>query len=235
MKSSVRLSAILGLFALVTIPIAVILPVPAQQGQPGGRPGGGQNGQNGNGNGNGGLSNLVPPGIDLIIANPADNSLIVRDPPVDDPNAPPKLVVRAQWLEMMRSSTALKRFKALDSPEVTLSSGVMGEIKVKNPVKTVSYPIRIKLDKANVITASLYAPNEPGRVLYQLDRKEDVHPGDSVVINGIIAPQQDGGQKESYLQLTFNLPPKEEPDKNLLLDEENGKNIRPAGKPTAGK
>jgi hypothetical protein len=228
MKSSGRLSAIIGLAALTAILAIAIWPASAQQGQPGG----GQNG-NGNGNGNGGLSSLVPPGIDFILGYTPDNSLIVRDPPVDD-NAHPKVLVRAQWLEMMRTSTALKRFKALDSPEVTLSSTVMGEIKVKNTVKTVNYPIRIKLDKDNIITAVLYASDEPGRVLYRIERKDDVHPGDSVVINGIIAPQQDGGQKESYLQLTFNLPVKEA-DAVLLMDGDNGKNIRPAGKPTAAK
>src|SRR5258708_3077666 len=101
MKRSGRLRTVLGLFALVTI---LAWPVLAQQGRAGGRPGGGggQNGNgggqngNGNGNGNGGLSNLVPPGIDFILGYTPDNSLIVRDPPIED--STPKVLVRAQWL-----------------------------------------------------------------------------------------------------------------------------------------
>lgn len=192
-------------------------------GQGGGQPGGG---------GQGGLSPLVPRGIDVILAYPVDNSLIVHDPPVDDPNAPPVLKVKAQWLEVDRvgSNNVVRRFHAVDSPQATLTSGKTGEIKVKTPAQTVTYPIRVKLEESGVVTMSLFAEGQPGNLVYRLDRKEDVHLGDSYVVRGMISPQNDGGQRETYLQFTFNLAPKEgEGNKPAPSDKSDKKD---GGKPS---
>jgi hypothetical protein len=154
-----------------------------------------------------------PPGVDAILAYPLDNSLIVHDPPVDDPDAPPTLRVKAQFLEVFRTGeqNLVRRFRALDSPEVTLTSGRIGEIKVKTPLQTATYPIRVSLDRQGIVTMTLYAANEPDTAIYRLDKKEQVKPGDSVVAKGLIYPLKDGGQRETYLQFTFDLAQK---DKN---------------------
>jgi hypothetical protein len=175
---------------------------------PPGAPGGGQ-GQAGGGQGGGGqrggLSNLVPLNVDAIYAYPIDNSLIVHDPPVDDPNAPPKLQVRGQWLEVVRAGSAnvVRRFRALDSPETILTSGQLGQVKVKLPNQTVSYPMRVKLEPGDLVIMTLFAPDDPGRIVYRIVKKDDVHLGDSIVVSGLIAPRTDGGQQETYLQFTF--------------------------------
>jgi hypothetical protein len=220
MQSSVSRPVLMLLAAVV---VASLSPASAQQGAGQGGQGGGQGG------GNAPLRNLIPPCIDLILANPADNSLIVRDPPIEDPNAPPVLLVKAQWLEVVRtgSANAVRKFRALDSPEASLTSGMLGEIKVNTPTKTATYPIRVKLEAGGVISMTLYSATEPGKVQYKLDKKEAVQVGDSYVVSGLISPQTDG-QRESYLQFTFNLKPKKS-DTEAKDDTKGG-----VGKPSTG-
>jgi len=168
-------------------------------------------GQQGGQRGQGGFSPLVPPEIDLILANPLDNSLIVRDPPIEDPNAPPRLLVKAEWLEVVRVGTnnVVRRFRSHSSPETILTSGQIGEIKVKTPAQTATHPIRVSLSRDGLVTMTLYSAKEPGTVIYRLEKKEGVRPGESIVISGLISPQTDGGQRETYLQFTFERAPKE--------------------------
>lgn len=198
---------------------------------------GGQGQQGGQNRGQGVLRNLVPRGIDWILANPADNSIIAHDPPVEDPNAPPKLVVKGQWLEIVRkgASNVLRQFHALDSPETTLTSGVLGEVKVKTPTRTLTYPLRVKME-GDLVTMTLYSTDEPQpgyrAVVYRIEKKDGVHLGDSLVVSGLIAPQNDG-QRESYLQFTF-APVKKEPP----IDEkgkEGGAPTKPGGNGGGGK
>jgi hypothetical protein len=194
---------------IAAVAAMVLVPAHAQRG--GGQRGGGQGG--GQGGGNAPLRNLIPPCIDLILANPADNSLIVRDPPIEDPNTLPVILVKAQWLEVTRvgSGNTVRKFRAIDSPEISLTSGLLGEIKVKTPTQTNTYPIRVKLEPGDVVSMTIFSATESGKVQYKLDRKDGVQIGDSYVVSGLISPQNDG-QRESYLQITFNLKPKKAED-----------------------
>src|SRR5438132_13574207 len=89
---------ILGAITGLTLVLSLCAGGTFGQGAPGGQ---GQRGQGRGGGGQGGapLRDLVPPGVDGIFALSADNSIIAHDPPVDDPNAPPRVTVKGQWLD----------------------------------------------------------------------------------------------------------------------------------------
>lgn len=183
---------------LTTVLVSTILlfaPALAQLGLPG------RTGQQG------ALRNLVPPGIDAIVGYWVDNSLIVRDPPISGSQASAgDLRIQAQWLEIERGGedNTVRRFKTLDSPQTSLTSGRLGRLTIKTPGGTRTYPARARLDEEGFITLTLYAGSPPDTAIYRLDRRNAVRPGDSVVVSRRITPLAEGGQREFYLQLTFS-------------------------------
>jgi hypothetical protein len=189
------------------------------QGLPSGA--GGQGRQGGRGN----LNGLVPRGIEAIVAYPVDNSIIVKATDVDAGDSP-LLTVRAQHLELTRagSNHLVRQFRAYDSAPVTLASGQTGVVTIRTASRTLSYPLQVKLEKDGTISMTVYQASADSsgarpasasakgnlRVLYRLDKKEQVRPGESIVVSGMIAPQSDGGQRETYLQFSFELVEKSE-------------------------
>lgn len=190
------------------------------QGLPTGQ--GGQGRQQGRG---GSLNGLVPRGIEAIVAYPVDNSIIVKatDPDASDT---PSLIVRAQLLELTRagSNQVVRQFRAYDSAPVTLASGQTGMVTIRTAARTLHYPLQVKLEKDGFISMTVYQASADNggakpasasaggglRVLYRLDKRENVRPGESIVVSGMIAPQNDGGQRETYLQFSFELAQKSE-------------------------
>lgn len=188
------------------------------QGLPSGA--GGQGRQQGRG---GSLNGLVPRGIEAIVAYPVDNSIIVKatDPDASDP---PLLIVRAQHLELIRVGTnsVVRQFRTHDSAPVTLASGQTGMVTIRTASQTLNYPLQVTLEQDGSITMTVYqasadnggaqtasaSANGNLRVLYRLDKRENVRLGESIVVSGMIAPQNDGGQRETYLQFSFALAEK---------------------------
>lgn len=191
MRALKRQSLLTGIFVGITL---LLVPALAQLGLPG------RAGQQG------ALRNLVPPGIDAIVGYWVDNSLIVRDPPVNGSQASAgDLHIQAQWLEIERSreDNTVRRFKTVYSPVSSLTSGRLGRLTIKTPGGTGTYPVRARLDEEGFITLTLYASSSD-TAIYQLDRRNAVRPGDSVVVGRHIVPLPEGGWREFYLQFTFD-------------------------------
>ncbi|HXG23556.1 MAG TPA: hypothetical protein VNJ09_03295 [Chthonomonadales bacterium] len=192
MSALKRQSLLIGIIVGIT---PLFVPALAQLGLPG-RPGQ-----------QGALRNLVPPGIDAIVGYWVDNSLIVRDPPVNGSQASAgDLRIQAQWLEIERGreDNAVRRFKTVDSPASSLTSGRLGRLTIQTPGGTGTYPVRARLDEEGFITLTLYATSSPDTPIYRLDRGNAVRLGDSVVVSRRITPLAEGGQREFYLQFTFS-------------------------------
>jgi hypothetical protein len=206
-------------WAVVILTLPVLLKAQNLPTGPGGQ--GGQGRQQGRSGGN--LSGLVPRGIEAIVAYPVDNSIIIKATDADAGD-PLFLIVRAQQLEVTRtgSSNIVRQFRTFDSAPVSLASGQTGMVTIRTASRTLSYPLQAKLEKDGSISMTVYqasagnggAPpasasaNGNLRVLYRLDKKENVRPGESIVVSGMIAPQNDGGQRETYLQFSFELAEK---------------------------
>ena len=164
-------------------------------------------GQQRGGGADGRFSPLVPRGIDVILANPLDNSLIVRDPPVQEAGAPPRLAVQAQWLEIVRGPDgAVQRFRTVESPATVLMSGRMGEVRIATGGRLATQRVRLSVEDDGTVTGVVYAADDPGTAAHRIEKRLGARLGDSVIVRGLISPRADGSQRETYLQLSFSKP-----------------------------
>lgn len=198
-----------------------------------------QNTPGGGGQG-GGFSPLVPDGIEYIGAYPVDNSLIVkargdrRTAKNEKGDAPTRYAagtinVRPQWLEMFRSSSqsSVRRFQTIDSPVTNLVANKTGKIEIASAVQTAAYPAQVQVEEG-VITVTIYSPADPQTVLYRVTKKDGVKSGDSIIVKGLTMNAANGEQRESYLQLTFEIvKPEEKADGKKAADREAAP-VRPA-------